>query len=377
VDTAALKSSFAKVARHGDQVPLFFYSYLFVAFPETRDMFPASMAGQRDKLVGALGRIVSNVDNTDSLVEFLQQLGRDHRKFGVVVDHYPAVGEALLATLAHFLESDWTAPLAADWQAAFGLVAEVMATAAKDASRVSPPWWDAEILSHERRSIDIAVLQIQPHMELDYLPGQSIAVESSLRSRLWRYYSPANAPRDDGTIEFHIRLVEGGQVSAALVQSLQPGDHLRLGSPIGNRLVLDPHDRSDLLLLAGGTGLAPLRALVEQVALEGGHRRVSLYVGAKMAHHLYDMPALSRLQEAHGWLTVVPAVSEDPTYQGDRGHLVDVALKQRSWIDHQVYVCGSPVMVSATVDRLVAAGISPRAVHFEGFGTSSERGGAA
>jgi NAD(P)H-flavin reductase/hemoglobin-like flavoprotein len=376
VDTAALKASFAKVASHGDQVPLFFYSYLFLAFPETRDMFPASMAGQRDRLVAALGRIVSNVDNTGDLVGFLQQLGRDHRKFGVVVGHYPAVGEALLATLAHFLEGDWTPRLAADWQAAFGLVAQVMNKASEEAARVSPPWWDAEVLTHERRSIDIAVIQVRPHTELDYLPGQSVAMESALRPRLWRYYSPANAPRDNGTVEFHVRLVEGGQVSAALVQSLRPGDHLRLGAPIGNRLALDPDDRSDLLLLAGGTGLAPLRALVEQVALEGGNRRVALFVGSRMTYNLYDMPALQRLERSYGWLTVVPAVSDDPTYRGDRGHLVDVALKQRSWNDHQVYVCGSPVMVTATVDRLLAAGISPRAVHFEDFGTS-EGGGPA
>ncbi len=376
MDTAALKSSFAKVATYGDQVPLFFYSYLFVAYPETRDLFPASMAGQRDRLVAALGRVVSNVDNTDGLVELLQQLGRDHRKFGAVAEHYPAVGEALLATLAHFLEGDWTSRLAAEWKAAFGVIAEVMTKAADDMARVTPPWWDAEVLQHERRSIDIAVVQVRPHTELDYVPGQSLAVESSLRPRVWRYYSPANAPRDNGTIELHVRLVEGGQVSAALVQSLRPGDHLRLGSPVGNRLVLDPDDRSDLLLLAGGTGLAPLRALVEQVALEGGRRRVSLYVGARMTHHLYDLPALSRLEQSYSWLTVVPAVSDDPTYQGDRGHLVDVALKQGSWTDHQVYVCGSPIMVAGTLDRLGAAGISPSAVHFEDFGRS-EGGGLA
>ena len=67
------------------------------------------MANQRDKLVGALGRVVSNVDDLDSVVPVLQQLGRDHRRFAVVRDHYPAVGQALLATLEHFSGTDWTA----------------------------------------------------------------------------------------------------------------------------------------------------------------------------------------------------------------------------------------------------------------------------
>ena len=63
MDTAALKSSWEQVAKCGDEVPLFFYSHLFLAHPEVRSMFPISMAGQRDRLVGALGRIVSHVDD--------------------------------------------------------------------------------------------------------------------------------------------------------------------------------------------------------------------------------------------------------------------------------------------------------------------------
>jgi NAD(P)H-flavin reductase len=114
--------------------------------------------------------------------------------------------------------------------------------------------------------------------------------------------------------------------------------------------------------------------LVEQIAIEGGHRRVTLYAGARDARNLYDMPALSRLDQAYAWLTVVPAVSDDPTYPGGRGNVVDVALKERSWGDHEVYVCGSPAMVAGTVDRLVSAGVSPHAVHFEDFGIGREGG---
>ena len=75
-------------------------------------MFPVSMANQRDKLVAALGQVISRVDDLDSVVPVLQQLGRDHRKFAVVRDHYPAVGQALLATLEHFSGSDWTPDVA-------------------------------------------------------------------------------------------------------------------------------------------------------------------------------------------------------------------------------------------------------------------------
>ena len=72
----------------------------------------------------------------------------------------------------------------------------------------------------------------------------------------------------------------------------------------------------------------------------------------------------------------MPAVSDDPAYPGERGHLADVGLRLGPWTGHRVYVCGSPVMVRATVDRLATAGIAPQDVHFEDFGTG-EGGGPA
>lgn len=102
LDAVRLKETWAKVAEHGDQVPLYFYSTLFVMFPETRALFPVSMVAQRDRLVGALRYTASHVDELDILVPFLQKLGRDHRKFEIRPEYFPAVGAALLATLAHF-----------------------------------------------------------------------------------------------------------------------------------------------------------------------------------------------------------------------------------------------------------------------------------
>src|SRR4029453_14383129 len=111
MDPTRLQDSFAQVAAAGDEVPLYFYSHLFLTHPETRAMFPVSMAAQRDRLVGALLRVVGNVHQGEAVVPFLQQLGRDHRKFGVDDEHYGWVGTSLLATLRHFLGEDWTPEL--------------------------------------------------------------------------------------------------------------------------------------------------------------------------------------------------------------------------------------------------------------------------
>ena len=107
-DTQALRDSFALVGKSGDEVPRYFYSYLFLIAPQVRQMFPVDMGMQRDRLVGALGRIVGDVDDPERLVPYVQQLGRDHRRFQVVAQHYDAVGQALLATLGYFLGEAWT-----------------------------------------------------------------------------------------------------------------------------------------------------------------------------------------------------------------------------------------------------------------------------
>jgi hemoglobin-like flavoprotein len=132
VDIARLKSSFARIAMHGDEVPLHFYADLVLKHPETRPLFPVSMQAQRAHLVEALVTIVSAVDDVHDLTAFLRDLGRGHRKFGALAEHYGAVGDSLLATFAYFCGEAWDAELEADWRGAYELIASVMTGAARE-----------------------------------------------------------------------------------------------------------------------------------------------------------------------------------------------------------------------------------------------------
>ena len=371
MDTTALKSSWEQVAKCGDEVPLFFYSHLFLSHPELRAMFPIGMSGQRDKLVGALGRIVSNVDELPEVVPFIQQLGRDHRRFSVVASHYSAVGSSLLTTLKHYLGAAWTDELAEDWAAAYGVIAKVMVEAAEDSEDSTPAWWDAEVISTERRTMEVTVLQLRPEQPFGYLPGQSFAIEVPQRPRLWRYLTPANAPREDGTIEIHVQRVDGGQVSSALVRSVQAGDKVRLGAPVGDRLTLpEDHDR-DLLLVAGGTGLAPLSAVVDQVdqlwRIHGSAPRVHLFHGARVPWNLYDRPRLRELANSRPWFDYTEVVSDDPSFRGARGLVGSVAAASQPWSGRTAMVCGGPQMVGHTVEELAKAGIPVDLIRHEQF----------
>jgi len=379
VDERRLKDSFARVAAHGDEVALFFYSHLFLAHPEVRDMFPVSMSVTRDRLLTALGQIVSDVSNLDSLVPYLSGLGRDHRKFGATPEHYPAIGRSLIATLAYFAGDVWDDELARDWTDAYTLVSRVMADAARrDEEQHNPPWWDATVVGHERRAIDIAVVTVAPAQQLSYRPGQCVNLEISQRPRLWRLYSMANAPRPDGTVDFHVKIIDGGQVSPVLGRGPGIGSALRLGPPFGS-LVLDTSSANDIVMAAGGTGLGPLKAILEQL----GHRgqsstvpRTHLFVGARTAAELYDLADLEKMAASNPWLTVTPAVSHERGSPGDSalriesGTVADALARRGTWRDHDAYVCGSEAMVTATVSRLTALGASPERIFIENFGWS-------
>ena len=212
MDTQRLGENFARVAAHGQQVALFFYSHLFLMHPELRDMFPVAMAIQHDRFLNALGHIVADAGDAGVLAPFLEDLGRDHRKFGAVAGHYPAVGESLIATLKHFTGAEWTPELERAWLEAYTVISDVMIRAASQ--ETSPPFWNARVIGYERRTLGTAMLRLAPEQPLPYLPGQSVALECPDRPRLWRYYSIANAPRPDGTLDFHVSIVDGGAVSS-------------------------------------------------------------------------------------------------------------------------------------------------------------------
>jgi NAD(P)H-flavin reductase/hemoglobin-like flavoprotein len=371
LDVVRLRESFARVAMHGDELPLFFYSDLFIKHPEVRELFPVSMTAQRGHLVDALVKIVSQVDRVDDLTRFLQGLGRDHRKFGAVAEHYVAVGASLLATLEHFSGPAWTPELAADWKAAYELIGSVMTAAARTDEQLRPPWWRGTVVAHERRAFDVSVLFVRPEPQLDYQPGQSVAIESPSRPKLWRYYSMANAPRHDGLLEFHIRLIDGGAVSMALTSSTIAGTELRLGPPVGALTLSHPVSGRDLLLVAGSTGLAPLKAILDQVAaLPQQPPRVHLFFGARTADGLYDLDSLEKMAAQHPWLTVIPAVSADPRFAGETGGLPDVVARHGDWSGHDAYLAGPTEMVQETVARLAAAGMAKDQIHIEDFGWS-------
>ena len=168
-----------------------------------------------------------------------------------------------------------------------------------------------------------------------------------------------------------MQLVDGGQVSSALIRSLRPGDTVKLGAPVGDQLTRASGDQRDLLLVGGGTGLAPLRSVMEQVDREwqdqGSGPRVHLFHGARVPWNLYDRKLLTDLARTRSWFEYTEVVSDDRSFPGARGLVGSVAARKQAWQGWSAVVCGGPQMVSHTVDELAAAGMRVDDISYETF----------
>ncbi|GHF59647.1 oxidoreductase [Streptomyces mashuensis] len=333
------------------------YEVMFRRWPYLRSLFPESMEFQRRHLAHIFRYLIEAPDSPEAMAATFTRLGRDHRKLGVRPVHYETFEVSLCQALRACAGPEWTPELEQAWTRMLRFAVDLMVAGA-EAALTEPPAWEGEVVEHERRAGDLAVLRVRTHEAYPYRAGQFGAVSSPLLPHAWRQYSIACAPRADQVLEFHVRRTGPGGVSEALVDRTRVGDVLRLGPPAG-ALTLDGDLTHDLLLVAGGTGLAPVKALLEDLAARRqGHRRVDLYVGARSPADLYEARWLADLESRRPWLRVVPVFSREPGPAGTPvGTVADALREQDDWSERLAYVSGPPRMVAATVARLTALGL--------------------
>jgi NAD(P)H-flavin reductase/hemoglobin-like flavoprotein len=356
-----------------------FYARWFAFDTSPRDLFPPDMAAQRAAFAQALtwlyGELVAQ--RSQEPVAFLAQLGRDHRKYGVLPQHYESLGRALYATFRDALADSWNDAVDAAAVQSLNLITGVMSGAAE--AEQGPAWWDGAVVEHLRVSRDLAVVRLQLDNPMPYHAGQYVNVAVPQCPRRWRYLTPAIPPDETGAVEFHVRSVSGGLVSNAIVNETRPGDRWRLSSPHG-ALQVD-RDAGDVLMVAGSTGLAPLRSIVMDLTRWGENPRVHMFFGARYPCELYDLQTLWQIAANNPWLAVTP-VSElggDPEWARDypdvtpprglhvrqTGKLMDIVTRYGNWGDRQILISGGPDMVRATKDALIAKGAPPEHIQHD------------
>lgn len=227
------------------------------------------------------------------------------------------------------------------------------------------------IQSLERLSADVlrVILRLPPNQQLEYYPGQYIGVIG--KDGLRRSYSVANAPAIDKSIELHIRQVPDGAMSRYWFEEARINDLLRLNGPLGTFFLRDVSGQ-DLILLATGTGMAPIKAMLEGMAAglkERLPRSISVFWGGRVSQDLYWSPAGVGLA-----LGYFPVLSRgDSCWTGARGYVQQAVLKSGTNLEQAVvYACGSLAMIDSARAQLVAAGLNVRRFYSDAFVPSSQ-----
>jgi len=210
------------------------------------------------------------------------------------------------------------------------------------------------IASIERLAPDVAVLRLQlPASErLQYLAGQY--VELLLKDGSRRSYSMASAPHRAEQLELHVRHMPGGKFTDALFGATQPAvkerDILRFEGPMGTFFLREDSDRP-IVLLASGTGFAPIKAIVEHAQHKEIARPMTLYWGGRRPHDLYMNALAGQWARGIAGFRYVPVVSDalpEDGWQGRTGFVHRAVMQDFPDLSgHQVYACGAPVMVDA------------------------------
>jgi len=222
----------------------------------------------------------------------------------------------------------------------------------------------------ERLADDVVVLSLKlpANERLQFLAGQYI--EFLLKDGKRRAFSIANAPHDDGFLQLHIRLIEGGEFTGHVFAGMKGKDILRFQGPYGS-FFLREESTKPVILLAGGTGFAPIKALVEHAIHSNIKRPMEIYWGARNCAGIYlpDLPL--EWAAAYSHIRYIPVLSEatpQDAWQGRTGLVHRAVLEDHADLSGwQVYACGAPAMIDAARAGLEARGLPPEEFFADAF----------
>lgn len=223
------------------------------------------------------------------------------------------------------------------------------------------------VASLERVASDVMIVKVKlPASEpFRFRAGQYI--DFLLANGRRRSFSIANPPEQAEHLELHVRKVEGGRFTAHVFETMKPRDILRFEGPLGTFFLRESTERP-MILLAGGTGFAPIKGIVEHIIERGIRRDMTLYWGARQREGLY-MDALARSWEdtlpGFRYVPVLSDADADHAWSGRRGLVHTAVLSDHPDLSgHDVYACGAPGMIDAARSDFLITGGLPESCFF-------------
>lgn len=236
----------------------------------------------------------------------------------------------------------------------------------------------AEVMHNRRLTQDIRTLRlrlIEP-ATMPFVAGQFVNIECPGNGSP-RSYSMANSPSQADDLDFVVKILPGGRFSGACEHGLEPGHRLRMWGPFGQLRVKLSHRQ--ILMIAGGSGMAPLLSMLSHLVEKGNERPVHFFFGARRPEDLYHLERIRGFVEAMPCLQFIPALSESwpDDWDGETGMITDaVARRLASLRNFDAYLCGPPAMIDAAIPLLIERGVRRQNIYFDAFlptGTAGTR----
>lgn len=215
-------------------------------------------------------------------------------------------------------------------------------------------------------TINRLVLALPDEVELDFRPGQYMNVV--LPDGTTRSFSMASAVLPNGHIDFHIRRIEGGRFTDSIIAALKPGDELHVELPLGT-FCFHEDDWRPMILAATGTGLAPIKAILESLLDNDDCPPVTLYWGMRTEADLYLKDEIEAWAGHLCEFKFIPVLSRpSPEWEGRRGYVQDAILEDHDDLsEFAFYLCGAPEMITQAKHLFVARGAELDYIYSDSF----------
>lgn len=228
----------------------------------------------------------------------------------------------------------------------------------------------------ERVAHDVMLLELWPEeeMSMNFIAGQYVAV--LLDDGTQRSFSIANAPHESDNLQLHIRLVQGGKFTNHVFNEMKEGDELTVEGPLGTFFLHEVSDKP-IIFMAGGTGFAPVKSMLEHAFKVGLKCPMVLYWGVKAQDDLYLAELPEKWQQEHEYFKFIPVLSEpisEYEWHGRTGFVHEAILQDYLALDGcQVYACGPPAMIEAGRAPFMAKGLQQEQYFTDAFVLASHK----
>lgn len=219
--------------------------------------------------------------------------------------------------------------------------------------------------THVTSDIRKIVFTLPPGETIDFKPGQYIQVNITGTDEQ-RAYSMASSPSIKESVEINVKLIPEG-VGSGFLHNLKEGDELTISGPYGDFYLQNTN--RDILCVAGGVGLAPLKSIIAYWEEYCPHRNIELYYGARTTKDLYDHEIFKALDEKYPNFSYFPALSmADEEWKGETGFIHNIMNEKMKKVgDRESYLCGPPIMIDAVISVLNNKGLKEEDIRFDKF----------